>query len=157
MSFPAAQHVIDIGSPDWCWRCLGTRGEGSLSFEAWRGRISLEVPYVVTGGQIRIPVPSFNAPGWRAAGVEARLEVTGLTPDHLRWVVRVTGIVEQAELVGPSQLAFSRRMHPANGVTAQPAGTTAQLVLLAPRVRGFYVTGLATDPGPVGSSTPDLT
>jgi hypothetical protein len=141
MSVPsqADLRIIDIGAPSWCWSQLGTEGVGILSYGSLRGRLSLAVPYAVRDRQITIPMGSFNAAGWLADGVESRLEVSGLTPDGLKWVVRATGTPQRLELPGRAR---SRWMHPSNGVGDDFDKPSDWLVLWIPRVRGFYETGL---------------
>ncbi|WP_375431852.1 hypothetical protein [uncultured Friedmanniella sp.] len=131
-------HVIDIGAPGWCWSRLGTTGEGILSYDGPRGRQSLAVPYTVTGRQIAIPLASFNDAGWLAAGNETRLEVSS-RPGTQRWVVRATGMAER-DPAEPDRLAYSRYVHPANNPGSNSAALSRRLVLVAPRVRGFYET-----------------
>jgi hypothetical protein len=134
--------IIDIGAPGWCWSQLGAGGEGILSYQAPRGRISLAVPYAVTDRRISIALASFNETGWRAAGADTQLEVSGLTPDDLRWVVRATGLAERVDLSGRSGLAYARRVHPANRAGSGSVGSSDRLFLRTPRVRGFYETSL---------------
>jgi hypothetical protein len=142
MSFasPAAPHIIDIGSPGWCWTQLGQDGEGILSYESSQGRVNLAVPYAVVDRQIAISLASFNTAGWSAAGSSAQLEVSGVTGDDLRWVVRATGTGERS---GQRGLAHSRRVHPSNPAGANLASPD-RLILLAPRVRGFYETSITS-------------
>lgn len=141
-----AIHVIDVGTAGWCWSRLGPGGEGILSYEASRGRRSLAVPYTVSGQEIAIPLAPFNDAGWLAVGTEAQLEVTGVTPDDLRWVVRVTASAERANPATSAGLAQSRRMHPSTSAGHGAVVGSDRLALRTPRVRGFYET-------PVGSPT----
>jgi hypothetical protein len=134
----ASHQVIDIGAPGWCWSRLGLGGEGILSYETARGRLSLAVPYVVIGRRISIALASFNVTGWRAAGSDTRLEVSGTTPDGLRWVVRVTGRADPGDRSGPTGAAYSRQVHPSNGVGHTSAVRPDRLFLREPRVRGFH-------------------
>jgi len=142
-SSPTSVPIIDIAGPGWCWSQLGAAGEGILSYQDARGRTSLAVPYTVTDQQIAIPLAAFNETGWRAAGTDTQLEVTGLTDDDLRWVVRVTGTAERGHLPEPSGAAHSRRVHPANGAGPRSGEPWDRLHLREPRVRGFYETSLS--------------
>jgi hypothetical protein len=146
VNFPsaAAQLVIDIGAPSWCWSHLGAAGEGILSYQSPRGRSSLAVPYTVTGQQISMPLACFNSAGWSAAGAEVCLEISGLTPDGLRWVVRASGVAERDDQTWSPGLAYARRVHPAAKNDRTPTTAMDQLVLAAPRIRGFYETPLTT-------------
>ena len=142
MSSPSqtSSRIIDIGASEWCWSQLGAGGEGILTFKAARGRSSLAVPYAVTGRQISIQLAAFNETGWRAAGVDAQLAVSGLTADDMRWVVRATGLAERAR---PSALEHSQQVHPANPVGSGSAVSSDWLRLRTPHVRGFYETSIA--------------
>jgi hypothetical protein len=136
----AARSVIAIGSPDWCWSQLGAAGDGVLSCASWRGPLSLPVPYAVTDRLVSVSLAWFNDAGWSAAGVTTRLEVSGVSSEGLRWMVRATGTADHSQ---PRGLAYSRRAHPSNQPDDSPA-EAAGLVLLSPRVQGCYETSLAT-------------
>jgi hypothetical protein len=140
-SFPMSFQIIDMGASSWCWTQLGAGGEGMLSFEDQRGRLSLAVLYAVTDAQISIPLASPDAVGWRAAGAETCLEVRGVTSDDVRWVVRATGTAEQADRSGSLGLARCRQLHPSNGRSSS-AASSDRLHLRKPRVRGFYRTSV---------------
>lgn len=140
-SSPMSFQIIDLGASSWCWTQLGAGGEGILTFEAPRGRMSLAVLYAVTDRRITIPLASPDAAGWRAAGAETCLEVRGVTADDVRWVVRATGTAEQANRSGPFGLTRCRQLHPANGRSSS-AGSSDRLHLRKPRVRGFYETSV---------------
>lgn len=139
-SSPTAPSIIDIGSPAWCWSQLGLAGEGILSYESSQGRLSLAVLYEVADRRITICLAPFNTAGWSAAGGAAQLEVAGVTADDLKWVVRVTGTGERS---GERGLAYSRYAHPSNPASAGPEATDG-LVLVAPRIRGFYETSVTS-------------
>ena len=138
-----SHRTIDMEAPSWCWSHLGTGGEGILSYETSRGRRSLAVPYAVSGRQITIPLGWFNQTGWRAAGSDTRLEVSGRTPDDLRWVVRATGTAERMDSSDQSGLGQPLRIHPANGIGSGAAQPPNQLSLKTPRMRGFCETTLS--------------
>jgi hypothetical protein len=136
---PAARSIIAIGSPDWCWTRLGAAGDGILSCASWTSPLSLPVPYVVIDRLVTVSLAWFNHAGWSAAGLTARLEVSGITSAGLRWMVRATGTADQT---GPRGLEYARRAHPSNQSDESPPGA-AGLVLLTPRVQGCYETSVA--------------
>jgi hypothetical protein len=102
--------------------------------------VTLAVPYIVAGGQITIPLATFNDTGLLAVEAETTLEVTGTEDGGGRWLVRATGVARRA--AGPSDLnlAVARRCHPATGSACPGHALSGWLVLPAVRIRGYHET-----------------
>lgn len=136
-------HVLDAGTPTWCWLRLACSSEATLSCFTPEGRFSVDVSYRLGKEQIAIAVPSLTSVAWRAAGRVATLKITGTTHDHLRWSVRVAGHAYRA----------GDHLQPASAGESCGTSRPAWLSLSSLQVRGYHETITADNLAPDRSAT----
>jgi hypothetical protein len=147
--------VIALYDEDSCRARLESATEGALSHEGRGGQL-LKIAAVEGPDVLLVTTGGGAHQGHAAHGQTRTLQVTGLTDDGCRWVVRATGTVQALISANPSSPARRTRRPPAGSRQPHPdwldLGDFALFSLTVTTLRGYQASGDRPEAG--GGATP---